>query len=553
MTRYASIPEWWRQPAGWPSGDHMPEAVARYSADIEHIRYLFDAPCSPERRRRVEIVLNDWETALAELPWDRLSPADRVDALLMGHHISRTRWETELEARRFGELVETRPWTREIVHLLDEHRLLKDVPPRAVADTLSVADEGVRSLISDCDRGSVAPHLKPRLTAFLKALKTALEGWQAFYVGYEPLMTWWLQEPCTALQHHIEEALTKLEPAEGDGPIVTGEPAGRESLEKQLSLEMIPYTPEELIGIGEREAEWCRAEMDRAATEMGCAGDWRMALEKVKEDHVPPGEQARFVRELAREAVTFLEERDLLTIPELARDGWHIEMMTPERQKVNPFFLGGDRIIVSYPTADMPHEAKLMSMRGNNRHFSRATVQHELIPGHFLQYFTQARNRPYRRLFHTPFWTEGWALYWEMRLWELGFPRTPQERMGMLFWRLHRAARVIFSLKFHLGLMTAAECVEMLVCDVGHERSTAEGEVRRSFGGDYPPLYQCAYLIGGLQMRALHRELVETGRMTERAFHDRVLAENGMPLAVLRAIFLGDALSRDWRAEWRFT
>jgi uncharacterized protein (DUF885 family) len=40
----------------------------------------------------------------------------------------------------------------------------------------------------------------------------------------------------------------------------------------------------------------------------------------------------------------------------------------------------------------------MMSMRGNNPSFSRATVFHELIPGHHLQGFMAARYRPYRGL-----------------------------------------------------------------------------------------------------------------------------------------------------------
>ena len=60
--------------------------------------------------------------------------------------------------------------------------------------------------------------------------------------------------------------------------------------------------------------------------------------------------------------------------------------------KSHPFFLGGDSIQVSYPTNTMDHEAKLMSMRGNNPHFSRSTVFHELIPGHNLQFYYNKRH-----------------------------------------------------------------------------------------------------------------------------------------------------------------
>ena len=80
--------------------------------------------------------------------------------------------------------------------------------------------------------------------------------------------------------------------------------------------------------------------------------------------------------------------------------------------------------------------------------------------------------------------------------------------MGMLFWRMHRAARIIFSLKFHLGEWTPQQCIDFLVDAVGHERASATGEVRRSFNGSYSPLYQAGYLLGGMQLRALHTELV---------------------------------------------
>jgi uncharacterized protein (DUF885 family) len=43
----------------------------------------------------------------------------------------------------------------------------------------------------------------------------------------------------------------------------------------------------------------------------------------------------------------------------------------------------------------------------------RATVHHELIAGHGLQSFMTRRYKTYRH-FETPFWVEGWSLYWEI-------------------------------------------------------------------------------------------------------------------------------------------
>jgi uncharacterized protein (DUF885 family) len=179
-------------------------------------------------------------------------------------------------------------------------------------------------------------------------------------------------------------------------------------------------------------------------------------------------------------------------------------------------------------------------------------VQHELIPGHHLTGFMGNRYNAHRDAFSTPFWTEGWALYWEMLLWDLDFPRSPEDRVGMLFWRSHRAARILFSLSFHLGTMTPQQAIDLLVDRVGHERANATAEVRRSFNGSYSPLYQVAYMMGGLQFRALHQELVGSGRMTNKAFHDAVLATNSMPVEMVRAVLTNQRLSPDHVPSWRF-
>jgi hypothetical protein len=250
--------------------------------------------------------------------------------------------------------------------------------------------------------------------------------------------------------------------------------------------------------------------------------------------------------------VGWVRDRKLVTVPPLAEDLWRLTMLSAEDQKTAPFFLGGEVLQVAYPTEAMEDDDKRMTLRGNNVHFSRAVVHHELIPGHHLQGFMTSRYNPHRQAFSTPFWTEGWALYWEMVLWDGGFPATPEDKVGMLFWRMHRAARIIFSLKFHLGEMTPEEAVDFLVTRVGHERANAMAEVRRSFNGDYSPLYQAGYMLGGMQLRALHREAVGHGRMTDQAFHDAVLKAGEMPIELVRALLLGKPLTRDYQAEWRF-
>lgn len=131
-------------------------------------------------------------------------------------------------------------------------------------------------------------------------------------------------------------------------------------------------------------------------------------------------------------------------------------------------------------------------------------------------------------------------------------PESPADRVGMLFWRKHRCARIIFSLRFHLAEWTPQQCVDFLVQRVGHDKQTATAEVRRSIVGDYSPLYQAGYMLGGLQLRALYKELVGTGKMPPRAFHDAVMRENSMPIELVRAALTEVPLQREFKASWRF-
>ncbi len=343
-------------------------------------------------------------------------------------------------------------------------------------------------------------------------------------------------------------------PRKTDASGIPGPARGREGLIRDLQDELIPYSPEQLIELADREFAWVESEMKKSSRQMGFGDDWKQALEKTKTMHVPPGGQPAMIRDLIVEAIDYLREKDLLTMPEVDAESQRMIMMTPERQLVNPFFTGGAQISVSYPTDSMSYRARLESMRGNNRPWSHATAFHEMIPGHNLVGYMGPRYADYRANLGAggPFFGEGWPVYWETIMYDKGFHDTPEERIGALFWRMHRCARIIFSLRFHMGQWSPQEAIDFLVDRAGHERNNATAEVRRSFQGGYGPLYQAAYLLGALQMRGLRGEVVDTKRMTEKAFHDEILRQGSMPVALLRLALGSQPLSRDMPIEWAF-
>ena len=555
-----------------PSSE-LREVVDQYATDRAGMLRRYEVEYSPGRRKRLVEFYTGWRAQLQKSDFAALGAEGRIDFTLLDN---RLRYELALLAREeklFAEAAPYAPFATAIMELQESRRRMEPVNPSVVAKTLSGLATRIDSMRKGIEQaakkdsaaanGAKDPPRERRIVAFrsaqlLESLGNTLRGWYRYYSGYDPMFTWWVSDPYrkadSTLKLYVKALREKVVGfKENEDPPIIGDPIGSAALKEDLAFELIPYTPEELVAIAEREYAWCEAEMKKASRAMGFGDDWKAALEKVKNTYVEPGKQPDLIRDLAHEAVAFIEQRNLVTVPSLAKEIWRMEMMTPEAQKVSPFFLGGEVIQVSYPTDGMAHEDKLMSLRGNNPHFSRATVHHELIPGHHLQGFMTARYNSHRRAFSTPFWGEGWALYWEMLLWDQGFPATPENRVGMLFWRMHRAARIIFSLRFHLGTMTPQQAIDFLVDRVGHERANATAEVRRSFNGSYPPLYQLAYMIGGLQLRALHAELVGSGRMTNRDFHDAILRGGSMPIEMVRARLMQQPPARDYRPGWRFS
>jgi hypothetical protein len=515
---------------------------------------------SPERRERLKKLAADYLKQLDELPFEKMKSSSQVDYVLFKRAINndlRTLAQEETEYKSIYKYVSF----ADPIYEMEKGRrrgVTQNVPDiisklSAIQKQLDAASASLKN-----ENGLIDMPLAIRAETTVNGLRNVLKNYYSFYNGYDPPFTKSVPAIYTPLDAALGKYATQLREKgnkatlqKDDGSGIVGNPIGKDELIRQLQYEMIPYTPEELIKIANKEFAWCDAEMLKASREMGFGDNWKAALEKVKNTYVPEGRQPEMIMGLYNESVDFLKKNDLVTVPPLAEETWRMNMMSAQQQLVSPFFLGGEQLLVAYPTFGMDSAQRAMSMRGNNPHFSRATVHHELIAGHRLQQYMNDRYKSYRN-FRTPFWTEGWALYWEFILYDMKFPKSPEDRVGMLFWRMHRCARIIFSLNYHLGNWKPQQCIDFLVDRVGHERANAEGEVRRSFTGNYGPLYQLAYMTGAFQFYALKKEVVDKGKMSYKQFHDAILKENAMPVEMVRAIILNQPLKKDFVSNWRF-
>jgi uncharacterized protein (DUF885 family) len=567
-----------------------PALLEEFAADESGVERYWSLP-SEARREHEEAVALEWRATLDALDFAALPRDEQVDWLVLDNHLRAGITRRAAQAARRAEIADLVPFADAITALEEDRWAEKPLDPQDAAARLDELGKQVKELrervkkkedkpaeaqpeaapaAADASKPAppaeaskaaadkpadkppleTTPVLARRAAGAVDDLSRALGEWYRNQDGFRPDFGWWTSKPYETVSKELADYAKKLREevaglkGEDSDPLI-GDPIGRQALLDELAAEMIDATPEQLIALGEEELAFCVGEMQKAAAEMGLRDDWKAALAQVKEQHVPPGQQDDLVAAQAREILAFLDDHQLVTVPPLCRDTFRFTMIDEGVQKTLPYAAyGGQEMLVAYPTRTMDNDQKLQSMRGNNEHFSRIVTPHELIPGHHLQGYSAERYATQRQFASTPFLGEGWSLYWELRLWDLGWAQGPEDRLGMLFWRAHRAARIVVSLKFHLGEMTPQEMIDYLVDRVGHEKAGATSEVRRYISGDYGPLYQCAYLCGGLQLLALHDDVVGGGTMSEREFHDAVLRQGSIPIALIRAALTDEPLDK---------
>ncbi|WEO75658.1 DUF885 domain-containing protein [Cryobacterium sp. SO2] len=178
------------------------------------------------------------------------------------------------------------------------------------------------------------------------------------------------------------------------------------------------------------------------------------------------------------------------------------------------------------------------------------TVYHEGIPGHHLQIgqavYNRAKLNTWRRqLAGTSGHAEGWALYAERLMEQLGYLDDPADRLGMLDGQRMRAARVVLDIGVHLGkkvpdgsqTWTAEYAFDFLAKNVNMNDGFVKFEVNRYLGwpGQAP-----SYKVG----QRIWEELRDSAAAQAGAdfsikdFHRRALDLGGVGLDTLRTALL---------------
>ncbi|HQE46866.1 MAG TPA: DUF885 domain-containing protein [Rhodoglobus sp.] len=178
------------------------------------------------------------------------------------------------------------------------------------------------------------------------------------------------------------------------------------------------------------------------------------------------------------------------------------------------------------------------------------TVYHEGVPGHHLQLgqavYNRAKLNTYRRqLAGTSGHAEGWALYAERLMEELGYLDDPGDRLGMLDGQRMRAARVVLDIGVHLGkpkLDGTGQwdwdyALDFMSKNVNMNAQFVRFEVNRYFGWPgQAPSYKVGQRIWE-QIRDAYKA-AEGESFDIKEFHRKALDVGGVGLDTLRAALL---------------
>lgn len=178
------------------------------------------------------------------------------------------------------------------------------------------------------------------------------------------------------------------------------------------------------------------------------------------------------------------------------------------------------------------------------------TVYHEGVPGHHLQIAQAVYNRgqlnSWRRLLAgTSGHAEGWALYAERLMEQLGFLDDPADRLGMLDGQRMRAARVALDIGVHLekprpdgqGTWDHAYALDFMLRNVNMPDEFVRFEVNRYLGWPgQAPSYKVGQRIWE-QLRDTYAER-QGADFDIKDFHKRALDIGGVGLDTLRGALL---------------
>ncbi|TQV87513.1 DUF885 domain-containing protein [Aliikangiella coralliicola] len=305
----------------------------------------------------------------------------------------------------------------------------------------------------------------------------------------------------------------------------------------------LDLSAEEIHNIGLKEVARIRAEMEEVIKETGFKGDFRAFLKHLRQS---PEFYAKTPQDLIKEASYISKKMDgklpsLFT--RLPRQPYTVE---PVPDAIAPKYTTG-RYLSAPLDSERPGVYWVNTYALNKRplYVLEALTLHEAVPGHHLQNALnqELENLPnFRRYSYISAFGEGWGLYSERLGLEVGFYQDPYSNFGRLTYEMWRAARLVIDTGIHSKGWTREQAIELLENNSALSTHNIRTEVDRYISW---PGQALSYKLGEIKIRELRAKAEKAleGKFDIRLFHDEILKNGSIPLAVLESQ-IDDFISR---------
>jgi uncharacterized protein (DUF885 family) len=295
-------------------------------------------------------------------------------------------------------------------------------------------------------------------------------------------------------------------------------------------------TPEEIYQLGLKEVARIRGEMDSIKNKVGFKGDMHAFFTYMQTD-------PKFTPyKTPKEVLAAFEDIHQRMQPNLVKMFNHVPKTPFEIRQTEAFRAASASAEYNQGSADgtrpgIFYVPILDATKFNTTSGMESLFLHEAIPGHHYQISLTQENTElpkFRRFGGDNAYVEGWALYCESLGKELGLFADPYQHMGALGDEMHRAIRLVVDVAIHTKNMSREEAIKYMTDNEQISTEGATAEIERYMG---IPAQALGYKIGALKIRELRNKAEkELGAKFSLAdFHDQILKDGSMPLAVLES------------------
>jgi uncharacterized protein (DUF885 family) len=320
-------------------------------------------------------------------------------------------------------------------------------------------------------------------------------------------------------------------------------PIGRALFEKKLKYHQgFDFTTDELLKLGWQVFEETEGKMKKLAEKIESGKSWPEVIKRLQARYPREKELLLVYKKEIKKLKNFLSKSKVMPLPQ----GESLVVMdTPESDRATTPYAAylapapfekeqRGQFWVTPLDKKLSKSDKIRQLKEHALWHLPVTVLHESYPGHHLQlcFANKVKSKIRKHFANTPY-CEGWALYCEQLMDEVGYLSDDRQKLFRLKDNLWRAARVILDVSLHTGKMSIDEAVKFFVEKVHLAPSSALAEVRRY---TLSPTYPLSYMVGKLEILKLREEMKQrlVKKFSLYKFHQAFLERGTIPLKLAR-------------------